>query len=208
RAPMQIGRIRESFPDAVAAYVDWLVRSSGWKVEEPGRRGEMVPIEARHVCLLFRRFQNYGDDVTRPYVRALEARRLPHVLVGGRSFHEREEIVAVRNALVAIEWPDDELRVFATLRGPFFALGDDALLAFPHQVGRWHPLRRLYDEQRARLGEAEPEVADALAILGSLHGGRNRRPIAQTITRLLFAVRAHAGIAIWPTGEQALANCL
>jgi hypothetical protein len=25
---------------------------------------------------------------------------------------------------------------------------------------------------------------------------------------LLDAVRAHAGIAMWPTGEQALANCL
>ena len=44
--------------------------------------------------------------------------------------------------------------------------------------------------------------------LGRLHVGRNRRPIAQTILMLLDAVRAHAGIAMWPTGEQALANCL
>src|SRR5262245_5225701 len=36
--------------------------------------------------------------------------------------------------------------------------------------------------------------------------GRNHRPIAQTIMMLLEAVRAHAGIALWPTGEQALAN--
>ena len=52
------------------------------------------------------------------------------------------------------------------------------------------------------------EVADALALLARLHVGRNHRPIAQTITMLLEAVRAHAGIALWPTGEQALANCL
>src|SRR5262249_61332202 len=32
--------------------------------------------------------------------------------------------------------------------------------------------------------------------------------IAQTILMLLDVVRAHAGIAMWPTGEQALANCL
>ena len=57
-------------------------------------------------------------------------RRIPHVLVGGRSFHDREEVIALRNAITAIEWPDDELKVFATLRGPFFALGDEALLAF------------------------------------------------------------------------------
>ena len=46
-----------------------------------------------------------------------------------------------------------------------------------------------------------------LALLARLHAGRNHRPIAQTITMLLEAVRAHAGIALWPTGEQALANC-
>jgi ATP-dependent exoDNAse (exonuclease V) beta subunit len=45
-------------------------------------------------------------------------------------------------------------------------------------------------------------------VLRRLHLGRNRRPVAESIGRLLEAVRAHAGIAIWPTGEQALANCL
>src|SRR6266404_286668 len=54
--------------------------------------------------------------------------------LGGRSFHDREEVIALRNAITAIEWPDDELKVFATLRGPFFALGDEALLAFRQYV--------------------------------------------------------------------------
>src|SRR5205823_14669979 len=49
-------------------------------------------------------------------------------------------------------------------------------------------------------------VAKALAVLRSLHRGRNRRPIADTIGRLLAVTRAHAGLAVWPTGEQALAN--
>jgi hypothetical protein len=60
--------------------------------------------------------------------------RIPHVLVGGRSPRDREEIIALRHALVAIEWPGSELRVFATLRGPLFALGDEALLAFRQQA--------------------------------------------------------------------------
>src|SRR5262249_44387026 len=72
-------------------------------------------------------FRSYGRDVTRPYVRALEARHLPHLLVGGSSFHAREEVEAIRNALAAIERPEDDLAVFATLRGPFFALDDRAL---------------------------------------------------------------------------------
>ena len=201
-------QVEETLPHAVGAFVDWLVRQSGWRIEERDAPGRRVAIEPRHVCLLFRRFRSFDQDVTRPYVRALEARRLPHVLVGGRSFHHREEVLALRNALCAIEWPDDELRVFATLHGPLFALGDDALLAYRQRVGRFHALRRLDAAKLAGLEAPEREVADALAVLGRLHVGRNTRSIAETLSRLLDAVRAHAGIAIWPTGEQALANCL
>jgi ATP-dependent exoDNAse (exonuclease V) beta subunit len=65
-----------------------------------------------------------------------------------------------------------------------------------------HPFRALPDDLPAPL----VEVAEALALLRGLHRGRNRRPIADTIGRLLAATRAHGGLAIWPTGEQALAN--
>jgi ATP-dependent helicase/nuclease subunit A len=203
-------RIDESLPEATGAFIDWLVNESGWTVEENGRT---VAISPRHVCILFRRLRNFSADVTRPYVRALEARRLPHVLVGGRSFHDREEIIALRNALIAIEWPDDELRVYATLRGPLFAFSDDALFVYRQALStdgellirRLHPMHPV---DRTKLEPAAQEVADALALLGHLHVERNRRPIAQTILMLLDAVRAHAGIAMWPTGEQALANCL
>ena len=199
-------QIERSYPDAVAAFVDDLVRRLGWTVTERDRPGERVRVEPRHVGLLFRRFQTFGEDLTRPYVRALEARRIPHVLVGGRSFHEREEVMALRNALLAIERPDDELSVFAALRGPTFALGDDALLAFRRAHGTLHPVRWI--EPRAELDELTAPVAEALAVLGRLHRARNRRPIAETIARLLAETRAHAGIAIWPAGEQALANVL
>ena len=197
--------IERSTPDAVGAFVDWLVRQSGWTLREREESGPSVAFEPRHVCLLFRRFANFGEDVTRPYVRALEARRLPHVLVGGKSFHTREEVLGLRNALAAIEWPDDELSVFATLRGPMFALGDDALLAFRHAHGPPHPLRIV---EAAALDDLTRQVSEGLAVLGRLHRGRNRRPVADTVAQLLEATRAHAGIAIWPTGEQALANVL
>ena len=198
-------RITESYAEAVGAFVEWLVRHSGWRVSERDKT-EPVPIEARHVCLLFRRMRGWnGTDLTRPYVRALEARRVPHVLFGGRSFHDREEVLAMRAAAAAIEWPDDELAVFAALRGPMFALGDDALLLFHERQGRLHPMRKL---EGATLSAAEQDVAQALGVLGELHLERNRRPVAETLMRLLDATRAHAGFAIWPAGEQALGNVL
>ncbi len=201
-------RIDESFPHVVGGFVEWLVNSSGWMVEEEKK---WVPVKPRHIAILFRRFRSFGTDITRPYVRALEFRRIPHVLVGGRSFHDREEVIALRNALTAIEWPEDELKVFATLRGPFFALSDEALLAFRQHVDggaprtqRLNPARRI---DRATLHPTAEEVADVLELLRRLHFGRNHRPIAETITMLLEGARALPGIAFWRNGEQALANC-
>jgi ATP-dependent exoDNAse (exonuclease V) beta subunit len=202
-------RIDESFPEAVGAFIAWLVHESGWTVEE---NGHSVPVRPRHVAILLRRFRNFSVDVTRAYVRALEGRRIPHVLVGGRSFHDREEVIALRNALTAIEWPDDELKVFATLRGPFFAIGDEALLVFRQHVSgdggiKTRRLNPMHVIDRANLNPAAIEVADGLDVLRLLHVRRNYRPIAETISALLETLRAHAGIALWPNGEQALANC-
>ena len=163
-----------------------------------------VPIRPRHICILFRRMNSFGRDVTRPYLRALEARHLPHVLVKGGSFNEREEVIAMRNLLGAIERPDDELTVFAALHGPVFALSDAALLEFRMTLGGLHPFRKLPDD----LPESLKEVKGALEVIKGLHRGRNRRPIAETIATLLATTRAHAGFAIWPTGEQALANVM
>jgi len=197
-------QIDESTPDAAGALVRWLVEESGWTVTTRDQPELRVALEPRHICMLFRRFSTYGRDVTRPYVRALEARHIAHVLVKGGSFNEREEVEALRNALGAIERPDDELAVFATLRGPLFALDDGALLRFRAAAGTLHPFRKLPADLPAELDE----IGSALAVLRELGRGRNRRPIAETIARLLAAVRAHAAIAIWPTGEQALANVM
>lgn len=195
-------RIDESLPDVIAAWIDWLVRESGWTVTERDRPGERVKVEPRHVCLLFRNLRTFGGDATRPYVEALEAHDLPHLLVGGGAFYTREEVEALTAALLAIERPDDELAIFATLRGPLFALSDAALLLWREQVGALHPFRRAPEEMSASL----TEVADALRVLKDLHRRRNWQPVGDTITQLIEATRAHASFAIWPTGMQALAN--
>jgi ATP-dependent helicase/nuclease subunit A len=197
-------RIDQSIPEAIAAYARWLVHESGWTVTEREAPDVRVPIRPRHICILFRRMNSFGRDVTRPYLRALEARHLPHVLVKGGSFNEREEVIALRNLLGAIERPDDELTVFAALHGPVFALSDAALLEFRMTLGSLHPFRKLPDD----IPDSLKEVKAALEVIKNLHRGRNRRPIAETIAKLLAETRAHAGFAIWPTGEQALANIM
>jgi len=222
--------IERSLPDAVGAFVSWLVTESGWQVTErlPPSEDEngtasvqtsgRVAVAARHVCLLFRRFESFGTDMTRAYVNALEARELPHLLVGGRTFHDREEVMTMRAALAAVEYPDDELSIFATLRGSLFAVEDAALLEYHHRFGRLHPFRipaalgggdqvddaSVDTTERGRLAS----IATALAVLRDAHRHRNDVPVAETIGRLLETTRAHAGFVMRPGGEQALANVM
>jgi ATP-dependent exoDNAse (exonuclease V) beta subunit len=196
--------IEESLPHAVAAFVHWLVSESGWRVTERERSGEEIPVAPRHICLLFRRFTQWGADVTRPYVEGLEARQVPHVLVGGKSFHQREEVESLRTALIAVEWPDDELAIYGALRGPLFAVGDEALLEYRERVGRLHPFRA---EDQPVAPHLAP-VAEALRLLAALHRRRNRRPAEESVAELLAATRAHAAFILRPSGERALANVL
>jgi ATP-dependent helicase/nuclease subunit A len=193
--------INECLPDTITAFVEWLIYQSGWKVRKDGK---WIDLRARHICILFRRFVNFGEDLTRSYVRGLDARGIPHLLVGSKSFHHREEVEAIRIALTAIEWPEDELAVFAVLRGSLFALPDDLLLRFKHQHKRLHPFRSLPEDIAPEL----KPVSAALRFLADLHRDRSRRAIADTINILLEHVRAHAGFALRPSGQQVLANVL
>src|SRR5262249_5724756 len=69
-----------------------------------------------------------------------------------------------------------------------FSFGDDELLAH-------------------RAAPAAPgPIADALAVLAELHAERNRRPVADTLARLLAATRAHAAFAHWQNGAEVVAN--
>jgi len=210
--------IEESLPDAVGAFIDWLL-NSGWQVSERQTDGSEQPVAVgpQHIAVLFRRFTSYDRDMTRPYLEAIEARGIPHLLVGGKTFHGREEVEVIRAALAAIEWPDDELSVFATLKGSLFAIDDEQLLDFRERFRAFHPYRiprELGGNSGSELAlsgspvAALMPIADALRVLQELHRSRNYRPIAETIARLLAATRAHVGFILRPGGEQALANVL
>jgi ATP-dependent exoDNAse (exonuclease V) beta subunit len=192
-------KIAECLPDAIAAFTSWLIHESGWCV--CGEDGELRALRRGDIAILFRRFTNYGVDVTRPYVRALEARDIPHLLVGSKSFHEREEVETLRAACQAIEWPDDELAVYATLHGSLFAITDGLLLRYRSSVGRLHPL-----VPREVVENTFCPVTEALELLKELHWKRNRRAISDTLNALLGSTRAHAGFVFRPGGNQALGN--
>lgn len=201
------GAVEQCLPDAVGAFVEWLIKKSNWEIRDPENSESGIPISPRHICILFRRFiswkgQGVRTDMTRDYLRALEARGIPHLLVGARSFHQREEVETLRAALTAVEWPDDELSVFATLKGSLFAIPDSTLLRFRHELGPLHPFRPLPKDLES---DFQP-VGEALSLLADVHRRRNWRAFVETVNALLEATRAHAGFALRPAGNQVLAN--
>ena len=191
-------KVNECLPSTVAAFIKWLIDESGWKVRDcDDPRQASIKIRPRHIAVLFRRFSSRGTDMTYEYLQQMELRNIPHLLVGARSFHSREEVETLRAALTAIEWPDDELSVFAALKGSLFAIPDGALLRFKQTSGTLHPFRRLPDPMDS---EFQP-IAEALALLAKLHRQRNWRPIVETVNALLKETRAHAGFALRPAGQ-------
>lgn len=188
-------------PETTAAFVDWLLHTSHWTVRaEDG--GIRRPIRAEDICILFRKTVSYRKDLTQEYVRALESRGIEHVLVGSKSFHRREEIGTLRAALRAIEWPDDELSVYAVLRGALFFISDSDLFKFRQQHGRFTPFFKTPDDLDINLAP----IAQVLALLQDLHRCRNFKPPAEILRRLLDAARAHIGLAFHAGGERRLAN--
>ncbi len=187
-------------PEAVAAWIDWLCRHSGWTVRDPERR-QRRDVRTSDICILFSRLKANDEDRSQRYADALDARRLPHVLVGSWSFKDRPEIDAMLALLTAIEWPEDDLSVYAALRGPLLALPDGLLLRYRARA-RLHPFAPIPHDLPPDL----TPVADALALLRSWCEERNQRPISDTVHRVLEVTRAHVGLALRPAGRRALAN--
>ena len=200
------GAIDKSLPDAVGAFLKWLFDQSMWTVTERSPttgNPELVPVRPRHVCSVV------------PALHQLRPGRHQAVRPGAGSARHpasarRRQVVSRPGgsrdgsaALTAIEWPDDELSVFATLRGALFAVGDDVLLEYRHHFGRFHP----YHVAEHLAAHLQP-VGEALALMRDLHQRRNTRPVADTLGDLLVATRAHVAFALRPGGEQALANVL
>lgn len=195
-------KVIEQLPQTVGSFLQWMLQDSGWTVRDPADRENRVPVAPRHIALLFRQITRGSQDITRGFIQDLERRDIPHLMVGSRSFKERHEVQALLTACTAIEWPQDELSVLATLKGPLFALPDDLILRARGRYGSLHPLQAAPED----LPEDLVPVQEALHFLGALCKVRNHQAVPATLTSLLRHTRAHVSFALRPAGEQVLAN--
>jgi ATP-dependent helicase/nuclease subunit A len=202
--------IKKQTPGTIVGFLSWLLDDSGWQVRD-SKTNQLVPVQAHHVCLLFRKFDDYGTDGAAAFTKPMDQAGIAYTVSVTKDFSNREEVAAVITALEAVEWPSDELSVYATLRGPLFGFADDDLYFCRESWGRLQPLAPQSKpaqptETDKTAADAQAEIVEALQLLGRLHRQRNYRSAAATISDLLQSTRAYAGFALRAGGAQAVAN--
>ena len=172
-----------SLPEAIGEFVRWLVQDSGWTVPEIGPTAVTRAPDPRR-----RRLPAVPPLHRLPDRRDPRLRRRRWSRAACRTCWS-----AARPSTSARRWtrcarrsprssgPTTALSVFATLRGPFFAVAEEELLA-------WHALGTTASGPSTSPTTCRAElaaVADALGVLRDLNRLRNHRPVAETIGQLI-----------------------
>jgi ATP-dependent helicase/nuclease subunit A len=115
--PLSEARPREAA--AVAEEVVRLLRDRPLVRDPDSRAVAWVPLQPRHVAILFR-----TRTVIPYFERALAERGVPYVTSAGQGFYERAEVLDCMMMLRAIAQPFDDLALAAVLRSPFAGASD------------------------------------------------------------------------------------
>lgn len=110
---------------AVAAFLTRAVGESGLEIWRDR------PIQYRDVAILCRTHQTLEA-----YEDALREEGVPHRVIGGRRYAQREEMEELRALLRAVESPSDTVALVATLRSSLFGFSDEELAEFVCEGGR------------------------------------------------------------------------
>ncbi len=192
-------------PRQVAGFVADLL-DSGLEIPDHAGKGPPRPIRPGDICLLFRRFRSAWKLIPEPFAQELHDRDIPYSLNAVRTYIGSAELTFLRAALTAVEFPEDEIAAYSTLRGPLFAFPDQDLFRFQRTHGRLEPHRAGAIELDASAPAADREIREALGFLFELHLERNERPIAVTISELTGRHHTEIGFAFWRSPEQVLTN--
>jgi ATP-dependent exoDNAse (exonuclease V) beta subunit len=184
--------LREHVGVAIAGFVDEVTRARPWSV----RDGDGVrPARPGDIGLLVRNLTGIEH-----LEHALRARGIGYRLVGGKAYHQRGEVAALRAVLLAIDNAADRLALVEALRSPFFGISDDDLARFVAKGGFL-----TYNAPTPEALVSEP-VAVAFEVLKSLHRKRRIDPPSAVVRSLFERTRAMPGFLLSRDGDQAVAN--
>ncbi|MDA0739558.1 MAG: UvrD-helicase domain-containing protein [Nitrospirae bacterium] len=154
-------------------------------------KGQSVPIQPRHVAMLFRTLTHL-----RVYVDALRQYGIPYVTEGEKHFYERQEIIDCINLLRVLADPYDRVALVGVLRSPVGGCSDDVVAKFI-QAGH------LDDWHRKPLPSDTPLM---FSVLPDLRRDMFRRPVAEALDLMFQSTPVLELTAASMDGEQAVAN--
>ena len=181
--------------DAGAAEIAALLRE-GREVWD-ARLESTRPARAGDVAVLLRRFSNVHT-----FEQALEAHGVPYTTPSGTGFFTRQEVLDCGHLLRWLAEPDDGIALAGVLRSPFFALGDDTLLALREHGSLYAALG---DPPEGIEGRERERCAHARQVLEELRAAA-ALPADALLERALERSGVEAAWAPIEGGEQARAN--
>ena len=155
--------------------------------------GRAVPVQPRHVAVLFRTFGHL-----RICLEAFRRHHLPCLAEGEKHFYERQEVIDCSLVLRVLADPRDELAAVGVLRSPYGGCSD-AQVASIVQRGF------LEDWERESSLRHLPRI---FSILRSLRAEVLARPVPEAIRHVFHALPLAELAAASCEGEHALANVL
>jgi len=122
-----------------AAIAKWIGKACGEgklrlsRSKEEREKGLGAEAQPRDFMILYR-YKKFMSV----YARALEERGIPFEITGSDAFAESEEIGEITNLATALNDPDNPIYAVAVLRGIFFGVSDNDLMAFRREGGRFN----------------------------------------------------------------------
>ena len=159
---------------------------------------EMRPARPGDIAILLRRFRH-----VHVFQQALDTHGITAATPSGTGFFTRQEVLDCINLLRWLAEPQDDLALSGVLRSPFFALGDDTLLALRE---RGRPLAALADPPDGIAGEERGRCAHASETLTELRRAAASLPADALLELALERTAFEASWAPLAGGEQARAN--
>ena len=155
--------------------------------------GRAVPIQPRHVAILFRTFAHL-----RICLEAFRRHHLPCLAEGERHFYERQEVIDCSLVFRALADPRDELAAVGVLRSPYGGCSDAEIESI---------VQRGFLEDSARESSLE-HLPPIFSILRSLRTEVRAFPVPEAIRHVFHRLPLAELAAAYVEGEHALANVL
>lgn len=155
--------------------------------------GRAMPIQPRHVAILFRTFAHL-----RICLEAFRRHHLPCLAEGEKHFYERQEVIDCSLVWRVLTDPRDELAAVGVLRAPYGGCSD---VEIEEIVQRGFPDDWAYEPSLAHL----PPI---FSVLRSLHAEIRALPVPEAIQHVFQTLPLAELAAASIDGEHALANVL